>query len=187
MIVGLDLDGVVRDIVGYWLEHYAKDLNLDYEQLQHPKLEQYAPRHVVSKLWCEDVQLHAPMYPDARRFLEIVKPLEGVQIVIITSQPNLQCRYWVHHWVWHNVGSVPVIIGNPGYDKSIAKCSVFVDDFPENVLNVRDRHSECVACLRDRPWNRGVDRRMVRILSLLDLLDFLPEFQQKGLAELRGI
>lgn len=185
MIFGLDLDGVVRDIVGYWLEHYAKHLNLDYELLRNPRLEHYAPRKIVSKLWCEDVQLHAPMYPDARKFFDEVMHLDNVQVVIITSQPNLQCRCWVHRWVWHNIGPVPVVIGSPGYDKSIAKCSVFVDDFLENVLAVRDRHRECAALLRDRPWNRDVDHRVMRIYSLLDLLDFLPKLQSKGLAELR--
>jgi 5'(3')-deoxyribonucleotidase len=157
MLIGLDLDGVLRDFVGSLKKQYR----IDY------------PKHVVQTVSAWDLAKFFPIgkkiYPyfserrprqvfyNAKPFLwavEFVRQLKraGHDIWIITNIPR-DGRIATLEWLekYH----IPYDHLSFTNEKHHVKCDIYLDDCPDVLQKLYLKTDGAVVCM-DRPWNQTV-------------------------------
>lgn len=141
-VLGLDLDGVVRDWGGSlhreWELQTRQTLPLPTtwnlrESYPHPTrdiVELAFGTHAV------DVQSYAPCLPGAKAGVQALQAA-GIKVVFLTAQPNAACRRLTQHWLYSmGFDYDGLVFVNEGESKVDAlEADLYVDDGPHNIAD----------------------------------------------------
>lgn len=164
MIIGIDLDGVVYNIIDMWLEEYNKLTGDDIKtsNLKSPGIHKFTklnPNESSKLLYSEqilknDIILNCPEYPNS-----------------ISTIKNLMCNHHImfisNTFMFNREARVKRLIQDFGipeypnnYDiiftskKERIKCDMFVDDFIINVKTYKTHNKNSIVYIITRPWNK---------------------------------
>lgn len=173
MIIGVDIDGVVRDIhtptLRWWNLITGKNLTL--EDIQGWNIAEYlgVPKtghDVFYSYWFS--QRNIFKYAKAIDMSRVgLSQLSGkFDVLLVTSQRG-QAKIWTLEWIEQNVweGTYSGIVF--AHDKSLIKTDILIDDGPHNFDNYTGR-----AILFDQPWNRD-EKRYERAKGWGEALDYV--------------
>ena len=163
----LDIDGIAcrfSDCYNRWVEREH-----GYWPAPCDRWDWYRDYPDGDRLWAEfntpDVLCReldgADPYPDAADGIAVLRDRYDLAFVTYrTPETETVTRRWLAR---HGMGGVPVVHAS---DKAAVVASLYVDDHPETVANLRARLRNGV--LMDRPWNRGWD--LPRVFGWGDVL-----------------
>lgn len=156
IIVGLDVDGVLRDLVGSIKRLYDK-LGKPYDEVAEWELEKAFGKDVwdIIRRFPWEVFCGAGVYPGVLEMYDGLLKL-GVEIWILTNQaPEAQfpTGVWLERWGFDDYSL--------RFDeaKESVNCDIYLDDGPPYIERPLKAGKRVV--VRDRPWNRyitGVER-----------------------------
>ena len=182
MIVGVDLDGVVRDFLGALKKKYKKVYpDHKIKEVNFWGLHEFFPigRAIYDFIW--------EWYPEA--CLRDAEPLPGAkdfitalanhcyEICIVTAQPTWQAKKATFEWLVRNdilnmVHHVAIIEPNMGLEmgKSHIKVDILLEDAPHH-LEAANMAGIITVCY-DQPWNQDAvsDYRVKHYDEFLDIL-----------------
>lgn len=156
MIVYVDMDGVVADIIPYWLYRYNTDFldDLSYEDIRCWNLE------TLVKPLCGE---HIRDYLDEQGFFAKARVIAGAidalreisfshKVYFATHSPETSRTAYYEKCTWVDryfpfIGGDRVISVK---DKGLLLGDVLIDDKPENLIMFQGRR-----VLYDQPWNRS--------------------------------
>jgi phosphoglycolate phosphatase-like HAD superfamily hydrolase len=163
-ILGIDLDGVLRDFVsGLTSAYRAHYPGHEVEPVTDWDLHQFFPigRDIYEFLWGDPevtrmILEGAPPYDGAVEFVATLSGMEGVEIAIVTHQPSPCARMsaweWLrHHGVLQHVDSV-IILSGALTKGDIDGLDVLLDDYEKNLEMLG---AETIPVCMARPWNEG--------------------------------
>jgi 5'(3')-deoxyribonucleotidase len=163
LIIGLDVDGVLRDWTGsvsrvykkIYPHHEVKPITAwDIAQFFPIGEEIYKFAYVKQ---VKDICLNARPYKNAAKFAKILKDL-GNTVIIISSQPNEKSKIYTRKWLKKNeIIYDKLFFSN---NKHEINFDVHLDDSPKNIISMREAGKN-VVCLA-RPWNRAVKKLKVK-------------------------
>lgn len=193
IIVGLDVDGVLADILTPLMKITSRLIGkkLDVSHVKTWDLDSLFEEHgrpdLVPQLWIEAgspgfCRTLSP-YPNAVEGVKSIRQT-GAQIYIVTS-PLHDAATWTHdreHWLKESF-SVDRAHVVHAHDKSIFAGDILVDDKPANIVHWGERHGFKGAVLWDQPWNQDFDDpRVQRTSSWKAVVDLCNEMKSKRLA-----
>lgn len=162
--LGIDMDGVVVDFTGGWVERYNAEFDtaLDVAEVT----TWGAPVDLthfqsMSGFWtwartCGDGRslFHVlEPYPDALAGLDSLVHA-GHELVIVTTKPHFAVRD-THDWLArHEVPASEVHILD---DKASIQCDLYVDDAMHNLESYLTRRPESAVVRWVQPWNQATD------------------------------
>lgn len=161
--LGIDLDGVVADFSGGWIELYNAEFGADLHRDQitswgsAPQITHF--KH-MGEFWAWAMRMdggslfrHLPVYPDAVEVLESLA-MWGHEIVILTSKPD-----WAVHdtFEWIAEHRLPTREVHMLDDKWRVSCDIYLDDAPHHLRAITRQRPDRTTCRFVRPWNSGVD------------------------------
>jgi len=169
MKIGIDIDGICRDMVTPAIQIYKKDYD-EFSDITYNKWTKWAMKDNLPKVekdyeffykYAKQLFLFAPMYDNVKFTLNEIKH-SGHTIAIVTHQlPGLE-KYTLN---WLRKNRLPYDSLHFTKDKSIVKLDLLVDDGIHNLEKVQ--HPLCL----DRPWNQ--EYKGPRIKSLEEMLKYL--------------
>ena len=157
IIIGIDVDGVLRDFIGQvryvykktYPRHKIKDqLGWDLTSVFpiKEKINDFIYKeHVI------DIFGYAPMYSGAREFLKKLRNDFKCQLKFVTTQPNVMSKIYTNRWLlWEGCASEPkeIIFSDR---KGNEKIDILIDDGVHNLLDA-DRKGKFCICF-NQPWN----------------------------------
>ena len=162
--LGVDLDGVVTDFTGGWVEIYNREFgaHIGIEdvvtwnapvELTHFK--------TMSKFWrwartCGDgkslFRVLSP-YPGALEGLDSLVR-SGHELIIITTKPRFATNDTYEWLAEHEIPATEVHLID---DKATVLCDLYVDDADHNLASYRARRPEAVVVRWVQPWNKPLD------------------------------
>lgn len=164
MRIGLDVDGVMYQwdkTARYMLRDvlpdspYTKDGPLGVESKNWHYIKEQVSREHYNWLWNEGVKLglfrHGHMYPGT---IQAVRALAKLgDIVIITHRPDKAVRDTLAWLAYHELPLSEIHILSNQEPKSQVRVDFFLDDKPENCVDMRQNGGEVF--LMSRPWNKA--------------------------------
>jgi len=169
--IGIDIDGVARDLVGRLIEVYKKhygDLEIDYDDITEYGLHKFFPigDYIYDFMWLEhvdEVVAQAPAIRGIRRFIGDLRELhdDDIKVFLVSHQPPtafLPTAQWIEqHRLFREVDGVILLKG--GLAKSIEKSEfdldILIDDSTENLKEFREHGGIAIAFAQ--PWNQDWD------------------------------
>ncbi|MEM2856382.1 MAG: hypothetical protein QW416_04695 [Candidatus Nitrosocaldaceae archaeon] len=178
--IALDLDGTLADIIGLWLSEYNKknSKRLRYADIVRwdfwSELGYTASRFFkeLSDCWNKWMDVK-PMESNISYTINQLKNFGMIDIVTARDPRN---TFNVKNWLMmHNINYNNYVLVSYGTDKAELEYDLFIDDSPLNAKKIA-RYKKRVI-LYDQPWNRNIeeDRYIIRIKSLADTLDIIPQ------------
>ncbi len=184
MRIGIDIDGVCYQwtkTARYMLREilpnspYTKDGPLGTECTRWDYIkDNVEPKH-DKWLWDEGIKLglfrHGHLFPGTIKALR--KLAEYGRLVAITQRPT---RAAEDTFAWINFHRLPfyeVHVLQGQSKTTIAQCDAYIDDKPENVVELKEAFPDSTVCLPDRPWNTdfvAADHNVVRTYSWDDFV-----------------
>lgn len=199
MRIGIDIDGVLADFVSAFRElvHQHTEVRMPPPSDTWPDVWDFHYAAGVTKeqsniLWNDHIKpgpflaaLHA--YPGAVEALMFLDQLsrEGNDIYFVTSRAGDMAKFYTEQWLnWHGYSRPTVIIAPDNSKGDLAaalKLEVFIDDKPENCVDVKNAKPSCRTYLIDKPYNRGELKSSngfplangSRVLSAMNILEVL--------------
>lgn len=165
MRIGVDIDGVLRDLCDSLLVQYHKDFpNHEVEAITRWDLHHFFPVGKMIYPYAFDVKAKevfedAEPYPGAYAAMVALKE-RGHEIIYVTTQPRgkeIHTLNWLLKHCFPYDGLVFTGI------KDITNCDVYIDDGPHNIKALRDAGR--LAFCFDQPWNRAVAGERVKSLQ----------------------
>lgn len=164
MRIGIDIDGILYQFektARYLLREVLPDSPYKTGPLEHPFTSwNYLEDSGVSKkhirwLWTEGVILglfrHGDLYSGTPKAMQELAKLG--EVVIITHRPRQAVNDTLAWLSYHKFDLSGVYIFSHLEPKSSVKCDVYLDDKPENCIDLLANTDGWVA-LMDRPWNQ---------------------------------
>jgi len=158
MRIGIDVDGVLRDFVGYTIEIYKKEFPshrvVDYENWVWDLKFNFPDHHNINK-WVfndriEEIMRNAPAFPNAIDSLNDLVRNTLHDYVIVSSQRKGK-EYLTMEWLGKHEVEVPELYFTQ--EKIKANCEVLVEDKTENLQAYYQSGKIIVPVAR--PWNRS--------------------------------
>ncbi len=180
--VGLDVDGVLRDLATPLIQVFERE----YPHLagQHVPVtewpewagfERYFPAEVDLKALTashlREIWVNAPAYPDVAAFLARI-PDHWI-LHVVTTQLSDRTSAYTREWLNRHGLTVPADRFHVTSRKGECPVDLLVDDVVHNLKAARE--AGIVAVCRDRPWNRGWDGS--RVDSLVDLFPLVERLE----------
>ena len=175
-IIGMDLDGVVRNLFKRLAEVYKKY----YPDHEVNPIEKWSSYHVaeyfpigeqIYKFWfkdhVEEIYLGAESYDGA---LELMKELyKDSFLVIVSSQPNKRTEFLTEEWIkQYSVPHDHKPFFTP--DKSLFAGDFILDDYTKHLEAVKQRGLTTPICF-NQPWNQ--DWQGLRVYDYQQFLDIV--------------
>lgn len=161
LTIGLDIDGVIADLHDKLLEIARKYTNIPEDEKQEYKLRDMngVSRDVENRVFEELFKTHqiedVPVVPGAVEIINSWYDL-GHKIILLTAR----AKHWkeqTEKWL-NNIGlkyDQLVFDDNKGEQAQQMGIDIFIDDKPENVLDLQAHDVE--ALLFEQPWNQDMD------------------------------
>lgn len=170
MRIGVDLDGVCYQwtkTARYMLREilpnspYSKDGPLGQECNRWDYIKDNIKPEHNKWLWSEGIKLglfrHGHLFPGTIKALRQLDKLG--RLVAITQRPE---RAASDTFAWINFHQLPfreVHVLQGESKTSVAKCDIYIDDKPDNLLDLGRVFPRSVLALPDRPWNEDFRER----------------------------
>ena len=175
-MIGIDVDGVLRDIHTTLVEVYLK-YNPGHEVAPIKEWHTYdiSPYFPIGKLlykfWFEEhpdeIYLTSKPYPGALEFIEALRQRDD-EIVIVTKQPNEHTKKLTEEWLITNKVLNHRILH--ASDKSVFKGYSILDDSTKNLEDVLAVKSAIPICF-NQAWNQ--DWQGLRVYNYQEFLDLV--------------
>lgn len=175
MVVGIDIDGVLRDLHTTLVQQYK----VDYPEHWVRPISEWKNYNISEYFEMGDKLFHYWFTERAYLIYLNSLPFSGVGLLgeftrkgntihIVTSQPNYQTRLFTTMWIYNNfLGSYDLHFVA---DKSVVDCDVFLDDCPDHVEQIRRKGKPVV--IMDRPWNKKIiGTRVDSLHSFFNLIE----------------
>lgn len=161
--VGVDLDGVVADFTGGWVQRYNAAFG---EQLTADDVTEWGSAAELThfgsmaRFWrwarhgAEDgrsIFRYLPVYPGAVDGLNSL--LRRAHVVVVTTKPRWAIPDTL---AWLGELEVPLREIHVVEDKTTVDCAIYVEDAPHHLRALRRRRPQSVVCRWVRPWNDPV-------------------------------
>ncbi len=193
MHIGLDLDGVLADLVGATVQLYNitwPNDRINYEDIdgwdylkREKGISGKLQNQLFNQVWQEFDRLPtAEKRIDIEATLEILK--EQGHIISIITHRDMRTHTYVPRWLFakkifhHNLMFLDTRIPLEKHDF----VDILVDDHPRTV-ELAETYPNTFVLLRDQPWNRHVNvdisNNTARINSLKDLPGFIANIKSK--------
>jgi 5'(3')-deoxyribonucleotidase len=149
---------------------YTKDGPLGQESTSWEYIKDHIDPEHWDWLWTEGVRLglfrHGHMYPGT---IKAVRDLNDMgDVIIITHRPRAAVLDTMDWLTYHRLPVAGVHILTGGEPKSSVKhCDFFIDDKPENCIDML-QHSSTVVAMPTREWNSTFLHPKVEVVSGLD-------------------
>lgn len=169
MRIGVDFDGVCYQwtkTARYMLREvlpdspYTKDGWAGTDDLYW----NYIPDHCAPEhwkwLWTEGVRLglfrHGHLFPGT---IQALRQLAEIGDVIgITHRPKNALMDTLRWCSYHDLPLTGLhILTNQENKASVAECDAYIDDKPENCLQLKEAYPKALVVIPDRPWNCNFD------------------------------
>ncbi len=168
--IGVDIDGVVRDLYHPLVSRFRKEIPKGW--INDPEVwEQYDISHenslgsYILKYWFEewayDLYNMAPAYENAIEDLYDLR-LDGHKIHLISAQPNKDCEVYTTSWLKTNL--VPYDSLHYIQEKWRVSCDIYVDDSPEQLIEYSDHKKYAIKY--KQPWNKDANVGMASVSRL---------------------
>lgn len=199
MIYGVDIDGILANFTDAYAELLTKASGVKfpkhspdwpkvwYWERETPGITKAIEQKVWNEIMTSDFWAHLHALPGALETLNLLDHLafKGDDVYFITSRPGKRAKYLTEYWLRSHGMTTPTVLISPsdaakGQLANALKLDVFIDDKPENCIEVRlARPSDCRVFLVDRPYNRNVHPIFVegieRVSSALQALERVTE------------
>ncbi len=187
--LGLDMDGVLYKWTdtARLLVRYHKGIDPG-ESLSWNHIKDRVPTEVWDWLWSDGITKHG-LFRHGNAFKESFEAVQelnddGWDVVVITTRPPLAYNDTLGWLSYHKIPAREVHMVDFGTKKSTIPCDLYIDDGPDNVLDVAEhgRH----ALYWRRPWNSTVDVSnplVVEVSSWSEVLRYSRVFLKAQLAE----
>lgn len=168
-VIGFDVDGVVAEFVRPYIKllNSLSDLQLPDASYDYPTTWDFAERagveaRDIKEAWRQitTTSFFANLLPmnGARSVLRTLKCLEheGHNVYFITARPGPEAKVQTEAWldVWGFSRATVLIAAEKGPLAKALKLDYFVDDKPENCLDVYHAIPTCAVYMNDQPYNR---------------------------------
>ncbi len=164
-ILGVDVDGVQRNMIDSLIETYSKtnsDGVKEHDEVREWDLKKSFPNirlptHFYE--WAKPLFSESKPYEGALEFMEELSDIGKIHIV------TNQLRGLEHHTLdWLSSHNIPYEGIHFGENKTVFKGDVLIDDHTKNIYGFQGR-----GILLDRPWNQ--DFRGYRVKSFDEIVD----------------
>jgi len=176
--IGIDLDGVVFNVINPWLSNYnlRYDDDLKMTDLQSPAIKNHVkPECDVKWLYgpdciTNDIMLNCEFFPGAKEFLIRLMDDPDYKVIFITNTfpfnraargVRISEEFFGKDWELCFIA-----------DKWRVKVNIFIDDFYEKVWSYKKFNPTSKVFLISRPWN-AKDKWDKKLDELKDLEKFL--------------
>ncbi len=160
---------------------YTKEGPLGQEATSWTYIADHISKEHFNWLWHEGVEQglfrHGDLYSGtAKAMTELAKIGE---VVIITHRPPQAVNDTLAWLSYHKFDLSGVYIFSKQEPKSSVKCNIYIDDKPENCIDLF-AHTYGHVAIIDRPWNRGEDNLydlsgIRRVYNWQEFIDFVKE------------
>ena len=187
MIVGIDVDGVLRDfcqgLERVVKEHYTDYLPEDYTGINNWKLSDNftVDKPDIQKIYWDEYSKE--IMGESPAFEENVKQMKdmiewgqevGITFVCVTSQKP-HARHHTLSWLGRHELNFDTIYFRKGYEKPDVQIDYLVDDSPNNYNYwVEKRGMSDGFILMDRPYNQHIETKN-RIFELDDIVEMISK------------
>ncbi len=166
MTLGLDIDGVLANFNQSYIALASKRLNRPIATHEPEEWNYLLNRGVLleeeTKLW-EWIEDNPQWWEELSGYEENISAAfcipQEVDVYYISSRPTPALRHTKNWLKRMNLGEAAVILT---YEKGpvarALKLDYFIDDRPENCLEVKGCHSSCHVTMLSRPWNQHYQR-----------------------------
>lgn len=178
MIVGIDVDGVLRDLVAglteTYLRVYPQDIELIRPTTEWDLSKQFPIGEAIwNFMWKEypwEVMFeNAAPYDGALQFIVELAQMK-VHTVLVTYQPSYESRratwHWLEHYGFTDFAHSVVLLGEAGLGKGRLGVDILLDDGQHNLDDCE--YTPTLPVCMDRPWNQ--DWLGHRVYSYRDFL-----------------
>ncbi|HEY3263112.1 MAG TPA: hypothetical protein VGJ95_23050 [Pseudonocardiaceae bacterium] len=174
--VGVDLDGVVADFTGGWIELYnaafGAGLHADQVTTWHAPVELTSFR-TMTEFWRwartagnDGRSLFASLAPYPGAVDGLRRLIHEAHVAIITTKPNWAIPDTLG---WLATLDLPLREVHITSDKPSVGCDVYVEDSPKQLAALHRHRPDSVVCRWARPWNRPM-RGVVDVADFDDVL-----------------
>lgn len=162
--IGLDVDGVIRDVVGYMIWQVKQDYGIEikYEDIVNWDLsdfpKEYGARERLlgnDKLTRWEIRSQAEAYKGAENALDAYSDL--VDIYLLTNQITPEDKYSTLEWFynWDLGDSCKGIIFSKNKSEFANAFDYLIDDYHGNINEWNQAHSDPMSgIILTRPWNK---------------------------------
>lgn len=187
MNIGLDLDGVLIDMIGPFCELIREQTGVTVERnsLTHYSLASCVPPeampYATKILRGPEIYRRSAPFDDA---VGAIKRLtEIANVFIITSRPANLTELTGEHVNLHFPSVSGIVFDrHKGVAAKRLRCRAFLDDYPKNVEDISKARIR--SCLLDRSYNqaplRGDSRFLMRVHSISDFIKEVERLKSKG-------
>lgn len=162
--VGVDLDGVVADFTGGWIDRYnvAYDAGLRPEQVTTWDAPAELTRfRTMTEFWrwarscgADGRSLFAGLAPYPGAVDGLRSLLDAAHVAIITTKPSWAIPDTLG---WLAALGLPLREVHITSNKPSVECDVYVEDSPKQLAALRRHRPDAVVCRWVRPWNEPLD------------------------------
>jgi 5'(3')-deoxyribonucleotidase len=182
-IILVDLDDVLNPLVPSWLGLYNKDFsdNLKQEDIKSWDISSYVKPEAKDKF------LNYLSQPNFFKQLDIQPNAQMVTkwlvkyfyIYIVTAYIPSTCidkAWWIDKYFPH-ISSKNIIFCN---QKGLLKGHYIIDDAIHNILDFQNTNPCGLPIVFDKPWNRELKNKFVRVKDWLEIKEYFKEWIKIG-------
>ena len=168
MRIGVDLDGVVRDLHKKLVQVYRREMGGDHWCDDPEKWYQYNISLFFSiddgiynfffNTHAEEIYTKALPFPDIGKIKELHE--SGHDIIILTDQPNAKTGEYTLQWVNNHIPYNEIHFTNK---KHLVPCGIYLDDAPCYIKDFKSHLLDFV--IMNRRWNQNIDGYRVNNLT----------------------
>jgi len=163
--LGIDLDGVVADFTGGWIDLYNKEFSTNIDVSQADTWS--APIGLTHFATMSEFWVWAKTCGEGRSLFRVLDPYPGAlsgldslvkaghDIVVITTKPRFAVQD-TYDWLAEN--EVPAAEVHIIDDKAAVRCEVYVDDAEHNLVSYRRNRPLSTTIRWVQLWNEPLER-----------------------------